>query len=387
MQKERQKILLVTRNFPPLTGGMERLMHYAYKELSREFHLSLVGPHGCEEFLSDGDFVLTCPTVPASSFILSCQWQAYHAARKLRPQLVIAGSGVTAPAALWAGRRVGARVACFLHGLDLLVRNIIYQRVFLSTIRRCDAALVNSRYTATLARDIGVSSEKVHLMHPAVAFQEVEHNSGKDELRKLIGINEKTVVLLSVGRLTRRKGIVEFIEKVMPKLVRKYHDLKLLIVGEEPKQALNAAAAVGIKRNILTAVEKNGLVGHVVMLGRVDQEALSKAYLLSDVHIFPVLDLPDDVEGFGMVAIEAAAHGLPTIAFGVGGVSDAIAHGVSGYVIASGNYPAFFEAIETCIDRDDKRTWRAQCRSFARGFSLEQFGERLRGVCRGLMRL
>ena len=54
-------------------------------------------------------------------------------------------------------------------------------------------------------------------------------------------------------------------------------------------------------------------------LARVDDQRLSDAYFAADVMVFPVLDLPGDVEGFGMVAVEAAAHGLPTVAFAVGG--------------------------------------------------------------------
>jgi phosphatidylinositol alpha-1,6-mannosyltransferase len=99
--------------------------------------------------------------------------------------------------------------------------------------------------------------------------------------------------------------------------------------------------------------------------------------------VFPVKDIPGDVEGFGMVALEAAAHGLPTVAFGAGGVPDAVADGVSGSLVPAGDYPQ----MAACIDRYLAGDWGsvspASCVAFAEDFAWPGYGERLRSLILG----
>src|SRR3546814_12930756 len=69
-------------------------------------------------------------------------------------------------------------------------------------------------------------------------------------------------------------------------------------------------------------------------------------YKAASAHIFPVREIPGDPEGFGMVAVEAAAHGVPTIAFATGGIVDAVAEGESGRLIRPGDYGAFAGVVK-----------------------------------------
>jgi phosphatidylinositol alpha-1,6-mannosyltransferase len=109
-------------------------------------------------------------------------------------------------------------------------------------------------------------------------------------------------------------------------------------------------------------------------------DSLANAYIAADVLIFPVLDITGDMEGFGMVAIEAAAHGTPTVAFSVGGVPDAIAEGVSGNLIQPGNYSEFAETVAKHLGGEIGGIDPASCRTHAEQYSWPRFGERLRGV-------
>ena len=76
-----------------------------------------------------------------------------------------------------------------------------------------------------------------------------------------------------------------------------------------------------------------------------------------------------DVEGFGMVAVEAAVHGTPTVAFDCGGVSDAVAEGVNGALITAGNYTDFGQAITRVVQAD----MRDSASSFASQFSWDSY--------------
>jgi phosphatidylinositol alpha-1,6-mannosyltransferase len=115
----------------------------------------------------------------------------------------------------------------------------------------------------------------------------------------------------------------------------------------------------------------------VRFLPHCDDETLSAAYSAADVHVFPVREIPGDVEGFGMVAIEAAAHGLPTVAFSVGGVPDAVIENVTGSLVVPDDYRALADAILFHLDRRDDAASRRACFEAARQFSWDRFGDEL----------
>lgn len=106
-------------------------------------------------------------------------------------------------------------------------------------------------------------------------------------------------------------------------------------------------------------------------LGTLFGPDLADAYAGADVHVFPVRDIPNDPEGFGMVAAEAAAHSLPTVAYAAGGAVDAVADGVSGTLVPVGNAEAFADAaltlLRTPLETDAMAT-------FARGLAWCEFG-------------
>lgn len=377
--KESKRILLVTRNFPPLTGGMERLNYHVYQELTKEFCVSIAGPEGCQEFLNENTVFKTFAAKPLFLFLLQSLIAAYRLALREKPQLILAGSGTTAIAALLAGRLVNAKVTVYLHGLDIIYPNPIYQLCFLPAIRRCDGILVNSSRTANLARQKGIAAEKITVLNPGVTLPESSSlQLDPNLLKKKFGIATKHI-LLSVGRLTERKGLPEFIEKCMPAIIAECPDCILVIIGTEP--VLAASKQSGITAKIKRTIRQAGLGDHVLLLGQVSDDDLSKAYLSSDILIFPVLDLPGDVEGFGMVAVEAAAHGLPTVAFAVGGIIDAVDPGKSGWLIKSHDYKIFTKTIINFFNKANQSyLTKGKCRNFAKKFSWIVFGKKLRDL-------
>lgn len=372
------RVLFVTRNFPPVTGGMERMLFNVYQQLRAEFETVLIGPKGCEEYVPAGSLTVGVPLAPLSVFLCGMLYQASRAAKRYKPDLVVSGSGLTAPAALLAARVARAKSLCFVYGLDLVADNLLYRTAFIPMLRRIDQILSISQNTTRLAEQAGIDSRKIELLHPGVTLPTRQRHLDSSAFRKLADA-EGRIILLSVGRLSERKGLTEFIERVMPALIAQRSDIKLVIIGAEPEKALRHTG--GQTQRILDAIRENGLEHHVTMLGRVDDATLSQAYASSTLLIFPVLDVPGDVEGFGMVAIEAAAHGLPTAAFSAGGVPDAVRQGVSGYLATPGNYTELCAMILNHLSRVDHEKWQTQCTTFAEEFSWDKFGERFRKIC------
>lgn len=371
-----RRALVVSRNLPPLTGGMERLNHHAYLALRDQFEVAVCGPEGIGAILAKGDRCAEVKCEPLSRFLAACQWQSWKLARHVRPDLVYSGSGLTAPAALMAARSVAARSVCFLHGLDIVADHPIYRRFFLPAIRRQDRVLVNSHHTAALAENVGVRSDRISIVHPGVDMPDVAGRAeARQAFRERFSLGDRPV-LLAAGRLTERKGLGPFIRRSLPEVVRHRSDATLVVIGAEASQALRHRR--GVLEDIRKASVETGLESGVVFLGKVTDEVLSQAYFAADLLVFPVLDLPGDVEGFGMVAIEAAAHGLPTVAFGVGGVPDAVSDSRSGHLIEPGDYPALTRSILHCLsDTHVRDRLTEQCLAHARGFTWHIFAETL----------
>lgn len=317
-------------------------------------------------------------TVPASVPCFHFAAGAALISKQPAVSFFIAGSGLAAPLAQWAAWRNSARYAVFVHGLDLVHSNPVYQAGFLPAIRSADLVIANSRYTLRIAVDRGVNASRVKVLNPGVDFPD----GVADGLawRRRLHI-EGRKVLLSVGRLVRRKGLPEFITFAMPRIVAQYPNVVLVIVGAEPAAAPRRVA--GVRRAIVEAAEKTGLRNNVLLVGSVDDTTLQQAYAAADAFVFPVLDIPGDVEGFGMVAIEAAAQGTPAIGFDVGGVADAVASGHSGSLVPSEDYEALAGAILDWLARERDKT-AAACREHAAQFAWDRFGERLVSMCRGL---
>lgn len=383
----KNRLLIITRNFPPLTGGMERLNYHVYLELEKEFEVCVAGPDGCQNYLAPHTAFSLFPHKPVGLFLVKSLIATYRFAVKEKPDLIIAGSGVTALAALIGGRRVSAKVMVFLHGLDILYPHPIYQLLFLPAIRACDGIWVNSAHTARLALQKKIAAEKINILHPGVSLP------NGDELvtdpayfKKSFAISDNRILLLSVGRLTERKGLPEFIRYCLPKIASEFPDILLIIIGNEATDALSKQSNITSK--IKQAAIDANVESHVLLLGQVSESDLTQAYLGSELLIFPVLDLPGDVEGFGMVAVEAAAHGLPTAAFAVGGVTDAVAHNISGWLVKPGDYVEFSKTILNYLKRlngfqpvTGDTVSKSNCQQHAAKFSWDLFGQRLRRIC------
>ena len=372
--------IFLTRNFPPLRGGMERLNFHLVDELQKENEVFLVGPQGADAFCADPTHVKTSPPLPVWRFLMVSFLQTLYLCLAQRPQLIIAGSGIAALPAVLAGRLIGIPVLTYLHGLDIIVQNVFYQSIFMPMIRRSQGWLVNSRNTRQLAINAGIPAGKIEILNPGTDLPDLSTIDG-GSFRDHIGVVGRPI-LLSVGRQTRRKGLLEFVEHALLPITLRQPDVLLLVIGSDPIHSVSGPSGV-IGNSLQIRIAELGLEGNVLFLGEVDDQLLGKAYLSSQLHVFPGLDLPGDVEGFGMVAIEAAAHGLPTIAFAVGGVPDSVDPGVSGWLIEPGNYSVMADTILRHLNNPSESTITASsCRKFAEQFAWPLLGGKLNAYCR-----
>ncbi len=372
------RILHITRNLPPLVGGMERLNWHIADELSRYAQVQLIGPSGSAAQRPPAVPITEVPLRPLSRFLLASARHAVVVARQFKPHIVLAGSGLTAPAAWLAARASGARAHVYLHGLDAAVRHPVYRAVWHPAIRRMDGVIANSQPTAELARNLGMAADKIRIVHPGVTLPAASQSAAAlQDFRQRHQLGDRRL-LLSVGRLTTRKGLREFVRHALPAIVRAAPDTLLAIVGDAPADSLHASVQT---RDSIQAVADAADIGqHLRFLGVItNPQELACAYENAALHIFPVRDLPGDPEGFGMVAIEAAAHGLPTVAFATGGVVDAVAERRSGHLVEPGDYASLAQAVVQML-ADGPAAWHAGATAFAQGFAWPAFGEKMRST-------
>jgi len=374
---ENSKILIITRNLPPLVGGMERLNWHMADELSKYAQVRVVGPNGAAAQKPRHVSVAEAPLKPLPLFLAVAFLRGLWTAITWRPKVILAGSGLTAPIAWLLSKLCGAQSAAYLHGFDITVSHSLYRKAWRPIFKKLDYVIVNSTPTRELALAVGVSEARMSVVFPGVTLpaspQPQDHITAFKQQHALEGRR----VLLSVGRLTTRKGLREFVAQSLPDIVAAEPAAMLVIVGEEPKNSLGA----GIQSiaSIQAQANESGVGNHITFLGVItDKTMLATAYESADVHVFPVRQIADDPEGFGMVAIEAAAHGLPTAAFATGGVIDAVSQPASGNLARSGDYA---ELSQNVLELLKRRPAEEQIFSFSRQFNWSCFGERVANSC------
>lgn len=376
----RARVLVISRNLPPLTGGMERLSQHLVAALASEHDVTVIGPPGAAAHVDDRVRCIDCARHTPAAFLLEALLRALlHALGSRRPTLVVATSGLTAPIAWLAARLAGARQLTLVHGLDLVVPHALYQWLFLPAIRAADRIVANSANTARLATERGVAASRVQVIHPGVAWPERLPSAAAWRIRN--GLGDRPL-LLAVGRLAARKGLPEFVERALPALVAAIPDLLLVVIGEEARDAIRRETSVGAR--LRAALAASGMQGHAWLRGGASDEEVREACCAAQVFVFPLVEVAGDVEGFGMVAAEAAACGLRSVAFDLGGVADAVVPGVTGTLVEPGDYEAFVAACRQELEMAADGRRREACRAAAQQFAWPRFEREVLDLCRRL---
>ncbi len=279
-------------------------------------------------------------------------------------KIVLGGSALVIPVIVILAKLFRAKSVVYVHGLDLVHPNLLYQILCVKWIRQCDSVICNSRFTASLAEGKGARNASIQVIPPGVdtGFAEVSRQKKSD-----VALEGKKVILY-VGRLVRRKGVAEFLAKSIPSIFAAIPEACFVIVGENPVESM--VHRDDIFGEIRKLVLEMRLEDRVRLLGWLDDEELLRFYGAADLLVLPALPIEADVEGFGIVILEAAAAGKPCVATRIGGISDAVEDGKTGVLVEPWNYDEISRAI-TSLLRDD--TLRLTMGANAQRRTKEQF--------------
>lgn len=341
-------ILVITWNYPPRQGGIEQLLASVCAGLSKNHRVAVITAHATES-IAVADEIIFRPTSPGLiRYFLFAVAKGIAILRGNRNiHVIFAGSVLATPIVLLLARLLRRKAVVQAHGLDLVYRNSVYQFLIVRWLRYVDRVIANSRHTAELAQQKGAREQAIAVIPPGVDWQRFQSADSADALKQVWGLANRKVILF-VGRLARRKGVKEFIERSLVDIVKQVPDVCFVIAGDNPRESLTHHDDVA--GEIRQAIARHDLSEHVRWLGAVNDAELVQVYALCDVLVLPVLALDYDVEGFGMVALEAAAAGKPVVAVCCGGVSDAVEDGVTGILVAPADYFTLSDAIVRLLD-------------------------------------
>lgn len=345
------RILLLSWNFPPALGGIEYVVENLYHGLQRAGHtVKLLTAHAPSP--DDDEDIHRCPGKGLKNYVRWAFFEGLKVARELEPEIIINGSIASAPAAWLLSKRFRVPYAILMYGSDIKHEGWIYQRAVRFLSRQADGLVTCSGHTRDLAIESGCRPERIRTIYPGVRlenFAEVP-SAGAEEL---VEYARGRRVLLSVGRLIKRKGVLEFVEEVMPTLVDRHPQVLYYVVGDDAK--LSLAHKELMRDRIQARVEELGLQDHVRLLGKVDDADLIRLYFLAEIFVLPCLEIPGDVEGFGIVLLEAALAGTASVATRTGGIPEAVQNGTTGLLAEPGDFHQLAEYVSTLLGDEDRR--------------------------------
>ncbi len=343
------RILLVSQDFPPELGGIEQYSHQlasAFSEAHDVFVLAPTQP-GARAFDATLPYTtLRYPVVHTSAMGMSTPVSIPVLAAWLRPDAVFHSQYATATgslAAKKAGIIDGYHVAA--HGRELRVRNLgpISPVLRKTLLKNATGLFPVSRYTGGLLTDLGLDPEKIHITPNGVNLSRFFPRDATS-LREKIGVPDDTNILVSTCRLVPHKGMDVTIEAVS-KIASKVPNLVYLVIGGGPD------------RGRLETLAKDQIEsGRIRFMGKVSDEDLPVYLSMADVFVMPSRAAEDgNVEGFGLVYLEANACGTPVIGSPTGGVPDAIEEGKSGLLVPPKDSTALGNAICDLLSSPRKR--------------------------------
>jgi len=313
------RVLFIARNYPPYVGGAERLNYELAQNLQKFVDVDVLP----NRF---GKYSPLFHVYSLFKILLS----------KDRFDIVLLSDAYLAPIIPIIKKIIKKPVVIKVHGLDITASNRVYQFFVPKFVNMADRIVCISGATKEECIKRGVFPDKCRVI--LIGIDKERQKTYSDSKNLQLNVTHKSV-LLSVGRLVRRKGIHWFVENVIPKLVEKDKDFIYLIAGDGPYRK--------VIENIISEKE---LEKYVRILGKVSDEDLELLYNIADIFIMPNIPVEGDMEGFGIVILEASSHGVPVIASNLEGIRDAVVNGKTGILVEPLNPDMFAREILKMIE-------------------------------------
>lgn len=307
------RVLLLTPDFPPSEGGIQLLLSRIVEHTPElEYRVLTLGQEGAEDY--DREFAAEVRRVGSAGgdrrrAALMLNARSIAEARDFRPDVILSGHVVASLGAIALRRLLRVPLVQYVHADEFRVRN----RLTATAVKQADATIAVSRYTREMCEDAGADPARIHVIPPGIDLPPAP----------TVERDERPTLLTVATLLFRYKGHDTMV-RALPLVRAKVPEMRWVVVGDGPfRPALeNAIRAYGVEE----AVELRGRVSDEERDGWLD-----RASVFCMPSRVPAAGLGG--EGFGIVYMEAAAHGIPTIGGNVAGARDAVADGETGLLV------------------------------------------------------
>ncbi|MCX6766070.1 MAG: glycosyltransferase family 4 protein [Candidatus Moranbacteria bacterium] len=331
------RILFISRAYPPIVGGIENQNYELSVWLSKLAKVKTIANKHGKKFLP-----LFLPYSLIKALFLFKNYD-----------VLLLGDGVLGIVGWILKLFYKKPVIGVVHGLDLTYKMKLYQKFWVGIfIKKLDKLIAVGNETIRESVSRGIPREKFAFIPNGVDTQKLIGSYSREDLEKILGEKlENKKVILTSGRLARRKGVAWFIENVMPKLGG---NIIYVVAGDGPD-----------REKVRMAIEKNNLRGQVKALGYVTDEARNVLFNTCDLFIQPNIKVPGDMEGFGISVIEAASCRLPVIASRLEGLQDAIKDGQNGFLVEPYDIQGYVDKINKLLaDESFRKNFGVRARQF-----------------------
>ena len=345
------RVLWVTNDLPPRTGGIQQFV----VNLLRRVHPAttvVVGPAGGPT-ATQADEGERHHTVRAPGAVLPTASTArlvVDVARSHRSDVVVLGA--TWPLGELAGtlrRQLDVPVVGLTHGLEAGMAGAGFGHLIARATRDLAAVTTISRFTAErLAGHLRAGI--VRHLPPGVDVERFHPGVGGAAFRAQWGLPEDATVVACVSRLVARKGQDQLVE-VWPQVQRRHRDAWLVLVGEGP-----------LDRRLARRVERAGPGQRIVLTGAVPWEQLPEAHAAADLFAMPCRTRWGglDVEGLGIVYLEAQATGVPVLVGRSGGAPETLSDPRAGEIVDGRDAGALRGALDGWLSSPARRAAAAE---------------------------
>lgn len=347
-----EKILFVTNDFGPRAGGIETFIIGLIERLpkntvtvytsaqndTRAYDRSWLDEYGVSVIRDRARVLLPTPRVA-------------RAIRQVSKNsgIAIGVFGAAAPLGLLAPslRASGVKhIVALTHGHEVWWAKVFPFSLALSKIVRSVDVLTHLGNFTKNEISQSLNSESAHSMQKLAPGIDTSHFApipSSSLLRNELGLSSAKVIV-SVGRLVHRKGQDRLIQ-ALPTIRQKIPNAHLLLVGEGP-----------YRKKLEALAHKSGVSDAVTFIGRVQYSDLPRYICVGDIFAMPCRSrfAGLEVEGLGIVYLEASACGLPVIAGNSGGAPDAVLDGISGVVVDGENLAAISKAVVDLLSNPEK---------------------------------
>lgn len=332
------RILYISHTHPPKDapmeniGGMQRVSVQLYRALQTREDVTVI------PFILHSSWnSIVFNTI---RFLFNLLFSLPKKAVKENADIILFSSMVTAGLSVFLRYRIRIPMAVICHGLDVTTPNIFYQKFVGKVFSKLDGVIAVSNATKLACTERGIPTEKAFVISNGLDKKEFGKVPDKTEAKKFltdnleIDLSDKSL-LLTVGRLVKRKGHEWFVRSVWPEINR---DCVYLIIGDGPESV-----------NLKSAVDNAPQKENIILLGKQPDNVLKNAYAAADIFVMPNIRVSGDMEGFGIVLIEANYCSTPVVASELEGIKDVIDPGKNGYLVPVGDAKLFAERIDSVL--------------------------------------